>query len=240
MTRFAGLLVVAAIAGATAMPASGHERLVWLALLVPAALLTAQAPARAGETRVLTRGDAHGRVLYRLEQRLGRRARRHAAMNRAQPDPMLDIGLPHETRLRHAVIRRATEAQARERRVPGAVALVMAANAIAVAAAARGLASPAEGPVGSSEPAPTRVAASPSGAAAPNDPVIDRCATTGTLTPPGGASVPTLGFVLRGASVDCSDVRGHATLPGAVPDTGTHRAAACGARCTRSSGVTGP
>jgi hypothetical protein len=239
MTRSAGLLAVAAIAGATAMPASGHEQLVWLALLVPAALLTAQAPARAGETRVLTRGDAHGRVLYRLEQRLGRRVGRHAAMNRAQPDPMLDIGQPHETRLRHAVIRRATDARARETRVPEAVALVMAASAIAVTAAARGLASPAEGPVGSSEPAPTRVAASLSVAAAPNDPVIDLCPTTGTLTLP-GASVRIWGFVLNGARGDCSDVRGHATLPGAVLDAGAHRAAGCGARCTRSSGVTAP
>ena len=66
---------------------------------------------------------------------------------------------------------------------------------IAVTAAARGLASPAEGPVGSSEPAPTCVAASLSVAALNDSPL-------------------------------------------AGPRSGTHRPVGCGARCTRSYGVT--
>jgi len=63
------------------------------------------------------------------------------------------------------------DAQAREHACPQAVALLMAASAIAVTAAARGLTSPAEGPVGSSEPAPTRVAASLSVAALNDSPL---------------------------------------------------------------------
>ena len=81
------------------------------------------------------------------------------------------------------------------RRIPRTVALVLAATAVAVTAAARGLASPAEGPVGSSEPAPTCVAASLSVAALNDSPL-------------------------------------------AGPRSGTHRPVGCGARCTRSYGVT--
>jgi len=87
------------------------------------------------------------------------------------------------------------DAQAREHACPQAVALLMAASAIAVTAAARGLTSPAEGPVGSSEPAPTRVAAS-------------------------------------------LQSRRSMILPRPALSPGTHRAVGCGARCTRSYGVT--
>jgi len=128
------------------------------------------------------------------------------------------------------------------RRIPRTVALVLAATAVAVTAAARGLASPAVRPLDSREPAPTRAAAPPnaSGVAAAvptttaqfvsmsasaagpvNDPTFDLCATTGTVTLPGGVQVPIWGFVLKGSAADCSDVAGHATLPGPVLGAGT-------------------
>jgi FtsP/CotA-like multicopper oxidase with cupredoxin domain len=102
------------------------------------------------------------------------------------------------------------------RRIPRTFALVMAAIVIAVTAAARGLASPAERQQGAVEPAPTRAAATASIAAAANDPVIDLCATTGTVALPGGVTVPIWGFVNKPAAGVCADVAGTATLPGPV------------------------
>lgn len=72
------------------------------------------------------------------------------------------------------------------------------------------------------------MAAAPAGAAPPPDvvasqfvtaaadPPIDLCATTGTVTLPGPATVDVWGFVAKGAQPDCSDVAGTATLPGPV------------------------
>ena len=102
------------------------------------------------------------------------------------------------------------------RRIPRIIALVMAAALIAVMAAARGLASPAEPALGSAEPAPARVAASVSIAAQANDPVIDLCATDGSLALPDSVSVPIWGFVTKPANADCSAVAHTATLPGPV------------------------
>jgi FtsP/CotA-like multicopper oxidase with cupredoxin domain len=123
------------------------------------------------------------------------------------------------------------------KRIPRIIALVMAATLIAVTAAARGLAGPAGDTGGRAEPAPTRAAATPSvikpaaavasahfvstssaAAASPNDPTIDLCATTGTVTLPGSVTAPIWGFVQKGTAADCSDVRGTATLPGPVLD----------------------
>jgi FtsP/CotA-like multicopper oxidase with cupredoxin domain len=52
--------------------------------------------------------------------------------------------------------------------------------------------------------------------AAPADPPIDLCATTGTVTLPGSVVVQIWGFVQKGTQADCSDVAGTATLPGPV------------------------
>ncbi len=45
---------------------------------------------------------------------------------------------------------------------------------------------------------------------------INLCATTGTVDLPGSPGVDIWGFVVKGSSADCSDVRGTATLPGPV------------------------
>jgi FtsP/CotA-like multicopper oxidase with cupredoxin domain len=89
------------------------------------------------------------------------------------------------------------------RRIPQFVALLTAGSLAAAAAAAAYL------PGGSGGAAPAATAA-----AAPNDPVIDLCATTGTVTLPGSVSVPVWGFVNKGTAADCSDVADTATLPG--------------------------
>jgi FtsP/CotA-like multicopper oxidase with cupredoxin domain len=70
-------------------------------------------------------------------------------------------------------------------------------------------------PVAFGSAGPNRAAA-PTIAAAASDPAIDLCATTGSVTVPGGAAVPIWGFVLKGAAADCSDVADTATLPGPV------------------------
>src|SRR5262249_55049272 len=98
---------------------------------------------------------------------------------------------------------------------------------------------PAERPTDPREPAPTRVAAHPfaggfaaapsayfvsltSSAAGPvNDPTFDLCATTGTLTLPGGSQGTIWGLVPEASAADCSDVAGQATLPGPVLGAGT-------------------
>jgi FtsP/CotA-like multicopper oxidase with cupredoxin domain len=82
------------------------------------------------------------------------------------------------------------------RRIPQVLALLAAGSlATAMTAAAR--------PID---------AAAPLAAAAPNDPAINLCATTGTATLPGGASVPIWSFADKLAAADCSDVATHATL----------------------------
>jgi FtsP/CotA-like multicopper oxidase with cupredoxin domain len=92
------------------------------------------------------------------------------------------------------------------RRIPQITVLLMAAALLVPTTASAG-------------PADMALATSAVSAAAATDPAIDLCATTGTLTLPGGvASVPIWGFVHKGAAADCSDVAGTATLPGPVLD----------------------
>jgi FtsP/CotA-like multicopper oxidase with cupredoxin domain len=89
------------------------------------------------------------------------------------------------------------------KRIPQIVALLMAGSLAAAATAAAYL------PAGSSGGAPAA-------AAAPNDPMIDLCATTGTLSLPGAPSVPIWGFVIKPPATDCTSLAGSATLPGPV------------------------
>jgi FtsP/CotA-like multicopper oxidase with cupredoxin domain len=84
---------------------------------------------------------------------------------------------------------------------------------LVAAAAVAGMPGAAIASTGGPNPSFTSLALA---AAAPNDPALDLCATTGTVNLPGGATAPIWGFVLKGSDPNCADVADTATLPGPV------------------------